>query len=86
MRAMTRADVFERQRRTVKQFERVDLGFDFNKRDRKIERRGDDRFETVASISPRVNGRSARMATSVSVRPGRRDKSQGVHGSIVSGT
>ena len=41
---------------------------------------------TVASSSPRVKGRSARIAASVSVRFFNRDSSLALHASIVSGT
>ncbi len=40
----------------------------------------------AGSISPRVNGRSARRPISVSVRRGSRACSSAVHGSMVSGT
>ena len=81
-----RADVLERERRTVKQLERVDA--------RRTSTSGIGKFSasttTASSVagsrSPRANGRSARSAISVSERRDSRAISSSLHGSIVSGT
>ena len=68
-----RADVLERQRRTVKQLEREDARLDLDERNREVQRLDDDRFERRSRRARRActaeaRGRRSRSACGVGSR------------------
>jgi len=69
-----RADVLEREGRTMKQLEREDARLDLDERIGKFNASTTTASSVAGSISPRVNGRNARRPISVRVRRGSRAK------------
>ena len=81
-----RADVLERERRSVKQLEREDARLDLDERNREVQRLDDDRFERGrVELAARV--RPKRAVGDLGERAVRQPRELALgHASIVSGT